>query len=477
MKIVALILAGGSGTRLWPLSRQMMPKQLLKLTGNLTLLQESCRRLFNLIPPENQWIITGKEYYFQIVHQIQDLYTLYPNLISEIEIIREPIGKNTAPAVLFAASLCRKRFGEDSVLIVLPSDHLITSDDHYLHILEAGINQAAKGSLVTFGIKPTHPETGYGYIKVGGHTGESKTIGKPYPVGRFVEKPDIVTANKYISEGDYLWNSGMFAFHVGTLLEEAKLACDDIINPILLCNLDNQTEVEEVYARIPSRSIDYAIMEKTNKAYVIPSDFGWSDVGSWRSLFDISPKDDDSNVIIGEHLVLDSHESLIYGKERTIVAIGMQKIAVVDTPDALMVCPLDQTQRVNEAVAKLKEKNNKTYINHKTVERPWGIYTVIEEGLGYKIKKIVVHPKKKLSMQMHYHRSEHWIVVRGTAKVTVGNKEIIIHENESTYIPHTTLHRLENPGHIPLEIIEAQCGNYLEEDDIVRFDDDYGRDN
>lgn len=475
MNVIALILAGGSGTRLWPLSRQTMPKQLLSLTENRTLLQETCRRIWPVVSPEKEWIITGDRHFFQVRNQVEGLRNEFetgPIRDEFIQVLKEPMAKNTAPAIFWATKRCLDIHGEDSVLIVLPSDHLITKEEEFVKVLRIAVRKAIAGHLVTFGIKPTHPETGFGYIKI---ADTSYSISEAHPVGEFVEKPDCPTAVKYLEEGNYLWNSGMFAFHVGTLLKEARLYCPDIVTPFIECNIEDNASIKEAYKETTAQSIDYALMEKTNKAYVVPASIGWTDIGSWERLYEISPKDSYGNVVHGEPILIDTKNTFIYGKDRLVATIGLEKIAVIDTPDALMICPLNQTQRVKEVVEKLKDSKSKMHIEHLTVERPWGNYTVIQQGPGYKIKKIVVQPKQSLSMQMHYHRSEHWIVVRGTAKISNGQKETFVHENESTYIPKSTLHRLENPGKIPLEIIEAQCGTYLEEDDIVRYDDSYGR--
>ncbi len=467
MKVIALLLAGGSGTRLWPLSRQTMPKQLLSLTSNKTLLQETCQRVSGVVGYRDQWVITGQSYYYQILSQIKELSSEQ----DEVEILLEPVGKNTAPAIIWAAQRCKKLHGENSIMVVLPSDHLIMNMPKFEKSLEFAIKKAEEGNLVTFGIFPTCPETAYGYIKVAGKPVNDSA----YKVECFVEKPDANKAQEFVEAGNYLWNSGMFVYHVGTLLEEAEKYCKDLFDLFENHDVFDINEVGLAYKASPPISIDYALMEHTDKAVVVVSDFGWSDVGSWKSLYDISEKDVNGNVINGHHIILNTKDSMVYSKGRLIAAVGLENIAIIDTPDALMVCPLNETQYIRQVVETLKQENNKLYYEHTIVERPWGSYEVLGEGPLYKMKRIVVKPNQKLSKQYHYHRSEHWIVVRGTAKVTAGDSEYYIHENESTYISKSTVHQLENPGLIPLEIIEIQCGSYLGEDDIVRIEDVYIR--
>jgi len=338
MKTIALILAGGSGTRLWPLSRRNMPKQLLSLTGDKTLLQETCRRLFPFIPPQDQWIITGKEHCQQVRVQVQELH-------ESIEVMVEPEGKNTAPAIFWAARRCQELYGDDAVLLILPSDHLITNEIVFQETMIRGIEKAREGYLVAFGIKPAHPETGYGYIEIETTSPNRELY---YPVKAFIEKPDKPRAEQYIESGNYFWNSGMFAFNVGVLLAEGQNLCKEIATPFINSNPDDRLEIENAYKQTQAKSIDYAIMEKANHAWMVPASFGWSDVGSWQSLFERSPHDERGNMICGEHIVIDTNNCLIYGTERLIAVVGMEGTAIIDTPDALLVCPLDQTHRVKE---------------------------------------------------------------------------------------------------------------------------------
>jgi len=471
MKLCGIILAGGSGTRLWPLSRKMLPKQLLSLTGDNSLLQETSRRILPIIPISDQCVITNDELYNQIKKQF-GMNGKESMEEKHIDILKEPYSKNTAPAILWAANRYYNMYGNDCIIVVLPSDHLIIKEEVFLGALKTAIEKASEGSLVTFGIYPTYPESGYGYIQTSETISNSRSV---YHIQRFVEKPDMKVAERFIKEGSYLWNSGIFVFHVGTLLQEASKYCPDIYEAFTQCNADCEEDVEKAFATVLPISIDNAIMEHTDKAYVVHEEFGWSDVGSWKSLYEVSPKDEKGNTFHGEHISIETTNSLVYGGDRLIVTLGLDNIAIIDTDDALLVSSLDQTFKIKEVVEILKRRNSKIHIEHLTVDRPWSKYKIMQSEPRYKIKKITVESKHKLSKQYHLHRSEHWIVVKGTAKVLNGDKEYFIYENESTFIPKGVIHRLENPGILPLEIIEIQSGSYLEEDDIFRLDDDYKR--
>lgn len=361
--VVAVILAGGSGTRLWPLSRGVIPKQIISLIGDKTLLQETCERIGKVIPYEKQCVITGGNYKSQIVSQLKELSAsnkgAFMNSVKVPEVLIEPIGRNTAPAIFWAAFRYYKTFGKDTLMVVLPSDHFVLEESAFIKTIKLGIAEAKKKRLITFGITPTHPETMYGYIKFDKQLKASK---KAFPVQSFVEKPNSQNAQRYMEEGNHLWNSGMFVFHVGTLLEEGKRLCPDLYDAFSRCNLFNTEEMQTVYASLVPESIDYALMERTEKAYVIPCSFGWNDVGNWRSVYEVRPKDTNHNVISGKASLIDTSNSLIYGKDRMITAIGMENIVIIDTPDALLVCPLEQAYRVRELVETLKKQNHKDYL-------------------------------------------------------------------------------------------------------------------
>lgn len=467
MKI--LILAGGSGTRLWPLSRQSYPKQFLQIGKEKTLMQKTAVRSLKNVSAEEILIISNREYKFLIKEQLAEV-----GIKEEQNIILEPQGRNTAPAVALAAAFARDvlNCGEDEVLFVCPSDHLISPEERFAGYVEEAEKLAKLGYIVTFGVNPTRPETGYGYIKEGNLLANEGLSYRANKVKQFVEKPDLETAKNYLLEGGYYYNSGMFAFSLKTIFSELKKHAPEILE----ITDRGYEKALEAFSEMPSISIDYAILEKSDSVAVLPLDVMWSDVGSWDSFFEVLEKDENNNVKIGDVLDVDTTNSLILAQNRLVATIGLEDLLVIDTPDALLISHRKESQKVKEIVDQLKKSGraNLTTTNS-TVARPWGSFTVLEEGPRYKIKRILVLPGEKLSLQRHCHRSEHWVVVKGTATVRVEDKEVFLHENESIYVPKSSLHRLANPGKIPLEIIEVQVGEYVGEDDIERFDDIYNR--
>ncbi|UZP67529.1 mannose-1-phosphate guanylyltransferase/mannose-6-phosphate isomerase [Desulfovibrio mangrovi] len=469
--LIPVILSGGSGTRLWPLSRKLFPKQLMPMLGGKTsLLQATAGRTVAKAGISSPILVVNEEHRFMVASQMQEI-GVHPS-----GIILEPVARNTAPAVAVAA-LTAMQQEDDPILLVLPADHYIKDNEAFLAAVDIGVASAQQGSLVTFGIVPDKPETGYGYIKrSAGGAGEGAA-----PIERFVEKPDRPTAEEYLASGDYLWNSGMFMFKASVFLAELERfnlsmlqACQAATSGARL-DLDFVRLDKTAFSGCPSDSIDYAVLEKTDKAVVIPLSCGWSDVGSWSALQEVREKDANNNVCIGDVVAEDTKGCYLHSTNRLIATLGLENVALVETKDAVLAAPLDRVQDVKNIVATLSRDNREEVISHCRVFRPWGNYEGIDLGERYQVKRITVYPGQILSLQKHFHRAEHWVVVKGTALVTRGDEQILLSEDQSTYISLGTVHRLENPGKVNLELIEVQTGSYLGEDDIVRLDDVYGR--
>ncbi len=465
LPIVPVILSGGSGTRLWPVSREAYPKQFLPLVGEDTMLQATWKRVAQ-IAGAAPIVVANQEHRFMAAEQLRECN------VTPQALILEPIGRNTAPAIAIAA-LQALANGDDALLLVLPSDHVVRDEKAFHEAVKQAAAAAQTGKLVTFGIVPTAPETGYGYIKAAAGQGVRA-------VDRFVEKPNLETAEQYVRSGEYFWNSGMFLFKASRYLAELE-ALQPAILAASRAALDKASRDSDfirldadAFAASPNDSIDYAVMEKTADAAVVPLDAGWNDVGSWSALWEVSDKDASGNACHGDVIAVDCHNSYAYGS-RLIAMVGLDDVVVVETDDAVFVGHKDRVQDVKEIVARIKRDGRSEAAAHRKVYRPWGAYDSIDNGARFQVKRITVKPGATLSLQMHHHRAEHWIVVSGTAEVTRGEEVILLTENQSTYIPLGVTHRLKNPGKLPLELIEVQSGSYLGEDDIVRFEDQYGR--
>ena len=458
--MINLILCGGSGTRLWPISRSLMPKQFARLFDGASLFQRTVKTNSRICSA--QYIVSNAEQYFLAKDQLEEVGAAHARFLLE------PVGRNTAPAIALACLGLKA----DDIVLVSPSDHVIRKADAYEECLRNAEEFAEKGFLVTFGITPTGPETGYGYIEANGED-----------VKRFVEKPDLETAKKYVASGRFFWNSGIFCFKASTFLDELAKFSPDILSAAKVAFANAKKENRDALVRvdhddmmnIPSNSIDYAVMEKSSKVKVVPSDIGWSDLGAFDSLYGEYDHDENGNNLNAKHLAIGSKNSLVLGGQRQICTIDLDNMLIVDTPDALLVAPLASSQKVKKVVDELKARGSDLPTVPQTVNRPWGTYSVLESTDRYKMKRIVVRPGERLSLQKHLHRSEHWVVVSGTATCTVGDKVFYVRPNESTYIPSGTVHRLQNEGKLPLVIVEVQVGEYTGEDDIIRMQDDYKR--
>jgi mannose-1-phosphate guanylyltransferase/mannose-6-phosphate isomerase len=500
--LVPIILSGGAGTRLWPVSRSAYPKPFMRMGDGESLLRKTLDRALRCADGGPVLTVTGRDYYFLT----RDEYAQHPQAdLDKLPFLLEPAGRNTAPAVVLAALHARAHIGADAVLLVLPADHLIRDLDAFVADAQRAAALADDGWLVTFGIRPTHPETGFGYIRMGEAIAQRAPAALPLPssghlpplrggremegnfslgrkVGAFVEKPSRETAESYVASGDYVWNSGMFCFRADTLLAVAAEVCPDVLAAAEACHAqatshDSPVEyAREAFLAQPDISIDYAIMERAPKVAVVPASFDWSDIGSWKAMSDLEAAADDAgNRVRGQAILVESQDCYIQSGARMVAAVGVKDLVIVDTGDAVLVSHRERAQQVKLVVERLRASNHAAASVHQTVHRPWGSYTVLEDADDCKVKRLTVKPGQVLSLQLHHRRTEHWTVVEGVAKVRVGEQEFLLNRNESTYIPLNTVHRLENPTDADIHLIEVQCGDYFGEDDIVRLEDRYGR--
>lgn len=476
--LIPVILSGGAGTRLWPVSREGHPKPFMKLADGESLLQKTYRRAVALTTVSHVpevLTVTNRDYFFM---SKDELACCGNETTATGSFILEPFGRNTAAAVALAACYVEQKYGAEAMMLVLAADHLILDQAAFSGAVAVAVDIAKRDFIVTFGIMPTAPETGFGYIE---HAGAN---GAGYDVKRFVEKPTRAIAEGYLAQGNYLWNSGMFCFKAGVMTTELQVHAPDVSAAVDACWQEmrqkpapaSMLEIPAVlFQNVPDISIDYAVMERSSRMAVVPGAFGWSDIGSWQAVSQLTAPDGHNNRIIGDAVVQDTRNTYIQGEGRLVAALGLDDLVIIDTADALLVAHRDKAQDIKNIVQQLKKQDHESYKLHRTVARPWGTYTVIEESAHFKIKRIKVKPGASLSLQMHHHRSEHWIVVSGMARVVNGENELFVSKNESTYIPAGHRHRLENPGVLDLVMIEVQSGEYLGEDDIVRFEDIYGR--
>lgn len=469
-RIHPVLLSGGAGVRLWPMSRALYPKQLLPLVSERTMIQDTAARVADRERFAAPIVVCNEEHRFIIAEQLRDG-------APDRAIILEPVGRNTAPAVAIAALAALER-DADALILVLPADHLIRDEALFRHALDQAVAAAEAGYLVTFGIEPTSPETGYGYIRRGDGIGDLTDV---FRVAEFVEKPERAVAETYLKGGAHFWNSGMFLFPAGLYLAELERYAPDVLDAARQAHAGGQRDLDfyrldaEAFARSPDISVDYAVMERTETAVVVPAAIGWTDVGSWAALWDVGDKNADGNVMVGDVLVDQCRNSYIRSEDALTTVLGLDDVVVVVTEDAVLVAAKDRVQDIKSLVDRLKQSERSEPMAHKRIHRPWGYAQSLHAGERFQVKRLTLAPGAKLSLQMHYHRAEHWVVVNGTALVTRGEEQLLLRENESVYIPLGTLHRLENPGKVPLNIIEVQSGAYLAEDDIVRLDDSYGR--
>lgn len=475
--LIPVILSGGAGTRLWPVSREANPKPFIRLPDGKSLIQKAFLRAASLPEITEIMTVTNREYYFRTKDEYGEVFS--SNLTQSY--ILEPEGRNTAPAIAMAALSLQERYEREVVLLVMPADHLVADEEAFLQAVKAGCQSALLGNLVTFGVCPDAPETGYGYIET-----VSTELNKAVKAERFIEKPDFETAKAFVEGGRHFWNSGMFCFQAGVFLDKLAECTPELFHQVSACFDASLTasrainpgtlELDRVsFSQVPAISVDYAVMEKTQAIEVVPCDIGWSDVGSWDAISVLTETDEHGNRVCGDAMLQDVENTYIQSDKRLVAALGVKDLIIVDTDDAVLIADRTRVQDVRTIVQRLKSKGHESHRHHRTVHRPWGTFTVLEEGSGFKIKRIVVKPQQRLSLQMHHHRSEHWVVVCGVAKIVNGEKSMLVNTNESTYIPAGHQHRLENPGVIDLVLIEVQSGEYLGEDDIVRIEDQYGR--
>jgi mannose-1-phosphate guanylyltransferase/mannose-6-phosphate isomerase len=471
--LIPVILSGGAGTRLWPVSRRAHPKPFMELVDGQTLAEKTLLRAKAVAGNAPVITVTSRDYYFYT----RDLYAGISNRSADEHFLLEPMGRNTAPAIALAAMCVSDNMHEEASLLVMPADHLIADLRNFEASVKEALQLSNEGFLVTFGIHPTHAETGYGYIR----QGDPLTMTGGYRVAEFVEKPNESTAMRYLASGEYHWNSGMFCFQANTFLEALKRYAPDVYKAagkVWAATDKSRSPIEfpaELFSECPSISVDYAVMERAENTAVVASDFGWSDIGSWKAISELYESDEAGNRVKGKAIMVGSTDCFVQSGERVVAAVGVKNLVIVDTGDAVLVADRNQAQDVKEVVAQLTELKHEAVSFHKTVHRPWGSYTILEDAADCKVKRLVVKPGQVLSLQMHRRRSEHWTVVKGTAKVRLGDREFLLEANQSTYVPVDTLHRLENPGEEDIHLIEVQTGNYFGEDDIERLEDIYGR--